>query len=102
MTLVVILTVRRQALEAFRRFEHHAAQTMADHGGRIERTVVVDTPETPGLLKEVHVVTFPDAAALRAYRSDDRLVALGHLREASVVHTEVLAGEDGPSYAVER
>jgi uncharacterized protein (DUF1330 family) len=100
-TLVVILTVRRDALEAFRRFERHAARVMADHGGRIERTVVVDTPEAPTLFKEIHVVTFPDEASFRAYRADDRLGAFGQLREASVVHTEVLAGEDGPSYAIE-
>jgi uncharacterized protein (DUF1330 family) len=101
-TLVVILTVRREALDAFRQFEHQAARVMADHGGRIERTVVVDTPDAPALVKEIHVVTFPDASALRAYRADERLGALAALREASVVHTEILAGEDGPSYAVER
>ena len=102
MTLVVILTVRREALEAFRRFEQHAARAMADHGGRIERTVVVDMPESPALLKEIHVVTFPDAEAYRAYRADGRRGAVAHLREASVVHTEILSGEDGPSYSIER
>jgi hypothetical protein len=45
-----------------------------------------------------HVVTFPDEAAYHAYRADARLAALAHLRTASVVHTEVLAGEDGPRY----
>jgi uncharacterized protein (DUF1330 family) len=98
MTLVVILTVRRDALEAFRTFEHHAAAVMADHGGRIERTVVVAPAETPDRVKEVHVVTFPDAVAWRGYRADARLAAVSHLREASVLDTEVLVGEDGPDY----
>ncbi|HET9489781.1 MAG TPA: hypothetical protein VFR64_08520 [Methylomirabilota bacterium] len=40
MTLVVILTVRREALEQFRAFEAQAAAVMTTHGGRIERTVV--------------------------------------------------------------
>ena len=98
MTRVVILTVRKDALEAFRAFERHAAAVMAGHGGRIERTIVVSPTDTPDLVKEIHVVTFPDEAAFLAYRSDPRLATLGHLRTASVVHTEVLVGEDGPRY----
>lgn len=43
MTLVAILTVRKQAASKFREFEHHAAQVMRAHGGRIERTIVVDS-----------------------------------------------------------
>jgi hypothetical protein len=98
MTLVAILSVRREALEMFRAFERHAAGVMARHGGRIERTVVASPEDAPGLVKEVHVVTFPDAQAFLAYRDDPRLRELAHLRDASVVHTEVLVGEDGPDY----
>jgi hypothetical protein len=99
MTLVAILTVRRAALDDFRAFERHAASVMAHHGGRIERTVVVPLAGAPELLKEVHLVTFPDAGAFQAYRADPRRDALAHLRDASVVATEILAGEDGPSYS---
>lgn len=98
MTLVVILTVRRDAIEKFRAFEKHAAGVMAAHGGRIERTVVVAPDGSPDVFKEIHVVTFPDERAFAAYRADERLARLAHLRDESVVHTEVLAGEDGPSY----
>jgi hypothetical protein len=98
MTLVAILTVRREALDRFRAFERHAATVMARHGGRIERTVVVSPEGSPDLLKEVHVVTFPDERAFAAYRDDPRRGELAHLRDASVVHTEVLVGEDGPDY----
>jgi len=93
----VTLTVRRDALERFREFERHAATIMATYGGRIERTVVSEGP-TPDLVKEIHIVTFPDEAAFRSYRNDARLAAHAHLREASVVHTEIVVGEDGPRY----
>jgi uncharacterized protein (DUF1330 family) len=95
---VAILSVRRDALDRFRAFERHAAAVMARHGGRIERTVVVSAESAPGVVKEVHIVTFPDAAAFDAYRADPRRDELAHLRDASVVHTEVLVGEDGPDY----
>jgi len=97
-TLVAILTVRKDALEQFRAFERHAAAVMRTHGGRIERTLVVRPDPGPGLLKEIHVVTFPDEPAFRAYRGDARLAELAHLRDASVVGTDVLIGEDGPDY----
>jgi uncharacterized protein (DUF1330 family) len=99
MTIVAILVVRRDAIEQFRVFERHAAMVMAGHGGRIDRTVVVSLPESPSLLKEVHVVTFPSQRAFQAYRDDPRLGELAHLREAAVVSTEVLVGEDGPDYS---
>lgn len=98
MTLVAILTVRRAALDTFRAFEAQAAAIMATHDGRIERTVVVDTDPTGAVLKEIHVVTFPSAAAFAAYRSDPRLAALASQRDAAVVHADVLVGEDGPRY----
>ena len=101
MTLVAILTVRRTAIETFRAFERRAATVMAAHGGRIERTVVVTATGDPDVIKEIHVVTFPDERAFAAYRSDARLRALTPLRDEAVVHTEVLIGEDGPRYGVE-
>jgi hypothetical protein len=98
MTLVVILTVRSEAVERFRAFERRAAAVMARHGGAIERTVVVP-PARPGdCLREVHVVTFPGEAAFAAYRSDRELREIAPLRDESVVGTEVLVGEDGPDY----
>jgi hypothetical protein len=97
MTLVAILTVRMAELAKFRAFERRAARVMASHGGRIERTVVV-APAGAELIKEIHIVTFPDAAAFQAYRADARLGELARLREESVVDTEVLVGEAGPDY----
>ena len=96
MTLVAILTVRKAAIDTFRTFEKRAAAVMAAHGGRIERTVVVNGDGAADLFKEIHVVTFPSASAFAAYRGDERLRELARLRAAAVVHTEVLVGEDGP------
>ena len=98
MTLVAILTVRREAIEKFRAFETHAAEVMKKHGGQIERTVVVVPDGSPELIKEIHVVTFPNEEAFAAYRKDERLAKFAHLRDQSVVHTELFLREDGPSY----
>ena len=97
MTLVVTLAVRLDALDAFRAFERGAAALMARHGGRIERTVTGAADDT-GVLTEVHIVTFPHAEALAAYRADPGLRDIAHLREAAVVRTDILVGEDGPDY----
>lgn len=98
MTLVVILTVRKDAIGQFRSFESKAAVVMARHGGAIERTVVVPIAEHDDLFKEVHVVTFPGADAFSAYRQDRSLEEIAHLRSEAVVETEILIGEDGPDY----
>ena len=101
MTLVAILTVRREAIAKFRAYEAHAAQVMKKHGGRFERTVVVVPEGSPELMKEIHVVTFPNEQAFAAYRKDERLTKFAHLRDESVVATELFVGEDGPSYAAD-
>lgn len=98
MVLVVLLTVRRAELDAFRRFERGAAAVMAGHGGRIERVVALAPAPGDALCREVHLVRFPSEQALAAYRQDPALDALRPLRERSVVQTEILAGEDGPDY----
>ena len=43
-------------------------------------------------------MTFPTEEAFAAYRNDERLRELARLRAEAVVHTELLVGEDGPSY----
>lgn len=101
MVLVAILTVRRAALDSFRRFERGAAAVMAGHGGRIEYTVAVASEPADELLREVHVVRFPSAQALASYQQDPALDALRPLREQSVVRTELLVGDDGPDYHAE-
>ena len=97
-TLVAILTVRKEAIEKFRAFESHAAGVMKNYGGRIERTVVLLPDGSPDVIKEVHIVTFPTEEAFAAYRQDEELARAADLRNQSVVHTELLVGVDGPTY----
>jgi len=99
MVLVVFLTVRRAQLASFRDYEAAAARIMAAHGGAIARAVVLDAdPAEPDHLTEVHLVDFPDAAALAAYRADPALAALAEQRARAVARTQVWQGEPGPRY----
>ena len=96
MLLVVTLTIRPGALDAFRDFETRAAAIMAKHGGAIERAIYI-----PGdTAREVHIVKFPSAEAFAAYRADEALTALAELRSAAIAGTEVLVGEEGPEYRI--
>jgi hypothetical protein len=98
LTLVVIITLRHNALDSFRAFERRAAIVMARYGGAIERSVVVPPESGSELLREIHVVTFPDPRALEEYRADIELRSIAHLRDCAVVKTEILIGEEGPDY----
>jgi hypothetical protein len=98
MTIVAIMTVRSTAAETFRAFERRAAAVMADHGGAIERTVVI--PGDHETFREIHIVTFPGPTAFEAYRRDERLREAAPLRDASVIATEIMIGEDGPEYRI--
>jgi antibiotic biosynthesis monooxygenase (ABM) superfamily enzyme len=98
MTLVVILTVRSEAVDTFRAFEKRAAAVMAKYGGAIERTVVIAPQNGADFFKEIHFVTFPNEQAFLAYRQDGELQEVASLRAESVVDTELMIGEDGPDY----
>ena len=98
MLLVVILTVRPGALDAFRDFERRAARAMARHGGAIERAILIPPGQPDSPIRELHLVSFPSPEAFAAYRADPALHALAALREAAVLNTEVWAGEEGPRY----
>jgi hypothetical protein len=98
LTLMAVLTVRRQAEALFRDHETAAAAIMARHGGAIERVVSVSAAPDAATFQEIHLVTFPDAGAFEAYRSDPALVALGEQRARAIVATEILSGEDHPPY----
>jgi len=101
MLIVAVFTVRCACADEFRQFETAAARLMARHGGRIERTVVLDpTPaDDPERFRELHLVRFRDTAAFQAYRADPELAALAALREFAVVSTEIWTGTDGPTYS---
>lgn len=99
MILVAILTVQRDSAQDFRAYEHRVAAIMGDYGGKIERTVVVQSDPHTDVFKEVHIVRFPNSDARAAYRGDARYLALAPIRERIVVSTDVLIGDDGPDYS---
>ena len=98
LVLVALLTVRSEAVKQFRQFENRAATVMTRYEGRIERTIVIGPERSSTTFREVHIVTFPNADAFAAYHSDPELESLAPLREAAVVSTELLQGEEGPVY----
>lgn len=98
MILVAILTVQRDLVHEYRAYERRAAAIMADHGAKIERTVVVQPEADSVTFKEVHIIRFPNSDARAAYRADPRYLEIAPIREKVVVSTEVLVGEEGPDY----
>ena len=99
--VIAILTPRRDgATSTFREYETRAALIMARHGGRIERTVVEEPGEPGTVPREVHLIRFPDRNAFDRYRADPDLAALAAMRLASIAHTELLFGREGPDYTV--
>jgi uncharacterized protein (DUF1330 family) len=99
LAVVVSVWLREGDVAGFESFERQAATIMAAHGGRVENVVRCDAAN--GGPFEVHVVTFPDAAAAKAYREDPRLVALLPLRERVIARTEVWRGEQRSAYGAE-
>ncbi len=65
LTLVLVADVPEGGVAAFQAFEDAVLPLLARHGGRLERRLRTDDART-----EVHVVSFPDDAGLRAYRAD--------------------------------
>jgi uncharacterized protein (DUF1330 family) len=98
MILIATLTVHPDRIEAFRDFERRAAKIMEKHGGRIERAVELAPDPEDFYHRETHIVTFPDAKALSAYRDDVDFKALAAVREACILATAIRYGESGPEY----
>ncbi|MBL8222576.1 MAG: DUF1330 domain-containing protein [Bryobacterales bacterium] len=93
MWVVAILTPKPEAWDLFREYETKAAAILARYGARIVQSIV-DEPRT----REVHLIAFPSREAFQHYRADVELASLATLREASITHTEVIIGHDGPTY----
>lgn len=81
----------------FEAFEHKAAAAMALQGGRIERAVRL-REGGEGAPFEVHLVSFPDAAAFEAYRASPEAQALAAERERVIARTEILEGREAGPY----
>jgi antibiotic biosynthesis monooxygenase (ABM) superfamily enzyme len=98
LAMVAILTVKQDRAESFRAFEERAANVMKKYGGCLERTLVAKSQPGEDTFREAHWVTFPSRDAFAAYRADPELASFQHLREESVVRTELCHGTPGPAY----
>jgi hypothetical protein len=97
LVIVAILTVHRAEIDAFRSFERSAFGLMQQHGGKLERSVVVDDGASP-VFTEIHFVRFETAEGFGHYRVSPELARLRELRERCIVDTQIFVGEDGPTY----
>jgi catechol 2,3-dioxygenase-like lactoylglutathione lyase family enzyme/uncharacterized protein (DUF1330 family) len=96
LTLVVMLHVDPDAIAAFEEYETRAAPLLSRHGGRLESRI--HCSPAPGAPHEVHVVSFPDAAAFDAYRADPEYAALAEERSRVIRATTVIAGSEAPPF----
>lgn len=83
--LLVKLTITKGKRAEFEAYERSAAAILSDYSGAI--TLAFQPDDEPGA--EWHVVTFPDAAALAAYRQDERVAALKSQRDTLITSTYI-------------
>jgi uncharacterized protein (DUF1330 family) len=75
---------------------------MKAYGGQIERVIEVESDSGASTFREIHIVTFPDAAALDAYQRDPQLASLAAIRARAVESTVLVRGRDARfSYSFE-
>ena len=98
-TFIVSIWLKDNDVAGFESFERQAAVIMAAHGGHVESVVRCGGEGSAPF--EVHVVSFPDAAAAGAYRADPRLVKLLPLRDRVIARTEVWTGQQRSAYGAE-
>jgi len=97
--LVVSLWIREGAVAQFEAFERQVALIQGRHGARIERAIrVAGAAANAAEPFEVHVVSFPSADALAAYRADPELTALADLRATIFTRTTFVEGADVALY----
>ncbi|MDP3736087.1 MAG: hypothetical protein Q8R02_01780 [Hyphomonadaceae bacterium] len=101
---LVSIWIHKGQEAAFEAFEREAVVRMAAHGGRIDAAVrtsptgLATGPEdaTP---YEIHVVSFPDKAAMDAYASDPATLVLQEKRATIISLTLVMTGREAGPYA---
>ena|ERR1700728_4937885 len=89
LTLVVIARIPPDGVAAYQAYEDQVIPLMTEHGGRLERRM----RNEPGTL-ELHIISFPSAAAHQSYRADPRRAAAAHLLQASAAKSELLSLRD--------
>ena len=96
---IVSLWIHPGQEEAFEAFEREAARNMARHGGRIDQAVrLTGAPADDATPYELHVVSFPDEAAVQAYANDPATRALLSQRAQIIARTVVMTGQEAGPY----
>lgn len=89
-TLCVLLWPHEGRAEALAAYEDQVLVLVADHGGQVlQRARTVGAPGE-GEPQEVHLIEFPDEAALDAYLVDPRRTRMSGQRDAAIARTQVL------------
>ena len=84
-TFALVARIPRGELADFLSYEDAVLPLLERHGGVLERRLRADDG-----LTEVHVVSFPSAAAFEAYRADPLRAAHAHLLKRSGTSMELL------------
>lgn len=90
-TYLMLARLPERGLASFEAYEDAVLPLLAEHGGRLERRL-----RTLDDRVEVHLLSFPDEAALAAYRADPRRSAAAPLLAASGAEAELLRVRDVP------
>lgn len=96
--VVALLTIRPGATDQFHEFETQAARILTRFDAVLERTITLEASSS-NEQREIHVLCFPSTEAFEAYLIDPELASLAELRAASIAHTELWIGREGPRYS---
>ena len=97
--LIVSLWLKNNDVSAFEAFERQAAKAMAEYDGRIERAIRISCTEYEGDSPfEIHIVSFPNAAAFQMYRQSSESRNLAVVRDSIISKAVVIAGGDVKAY----
>jgi hypothetical protein len=88
-TFVLIARIPPDGLSTFAAYEDHVLPILADYGGVLQRRL-----RSGDASVEVHVVSFPSAAAFASFREDPRRARHAPELEASGARIELLQLED--------
>jgi len=93
-SIVVVIHINAGREAEFERFETAVAKIMQRHGGALERRIAMEPGRDASHPHEVHIVTFPDRAALDRYRADPEFKELAALRAEAIRETIFWFGND--------
>lgn len=89
LTLTLIARMPPEGVGSFQEYEAEVLSLLAAHGGRLERRL----RNAEGTM-ELHIVGFPDTAALDRFRADPRRQAVAHLLQRSGAAIELFEVTD--------